>query len=105
MPKRTSINDVKEMEQLNDLDQIVKDKRNEKRADAKKERRNRHYVKVLIKHQLIHSTDELPHEDWNQPYVIGVRKKYFGWIVSFGNVKPACFTGILFVNTNHVQLL
>ncbi len=63
MPKRTSINDVKEMEQLNDLDQIVKDKRNEKRADAKKERRNRHYVKVLIKHQLIHSTDELPHED------------------------------------------
>ncbi len=51
------------MEQLNDLDQIVKDKRNEKRADAKKERRNRHYVKVLIKHQLIHSTDELPHED------------------------------------------
>ena len=51
------------MEQLNDLDRIVKDKRNEKRADAKKERRNRHYVKVLIKHQLIHSADELPHED------------------------------------------
>ena len=63
MPKRTSINNVKEMEQLNDLDRIVKDKRNEKRADAKKERRNRHYVKVLIKHQLTHSADELPHED------------------------------------------
>lgn len=52
MPKRTSINDVQEMEQLNDLEHIVVDKRKEKRADAKKERRNRHYVKVLIKQQL-----------------------------------------------------
>ena len=52
MPKRTSINDVKEMEDLNDLERIVKDKRNDKRSDAKKERRNRHYVKVLIKQQL-----------------------------------------------------
>ncbi len=57
MPKRTSINDVKEMEDLNDLDRIVKDKRNEKRADAKKERRNRHYIKVLIKQQLKHSAE------------------------------------------------
>jgi hemerythrin superfamily protein len=54
MPKRTSINDVKQVETLNDLEHIVKDKRNSKRADAKKERRNRHYVKVLIKHQLNH---------------------------------------------------
>ncbi|GHB39718.1 hypothetical protein [Mongoliitalea lutea] len=52
MPKRTSINDIQEMEDLNDLDNIVKDKRNHKRADAKKERRNRHYVKLLIKQQL-----------------------------------------------------
>ena len=52
MPKRTSINDVKEIEDLNDLEQIVKDKRNDKRSDAKKERRNRHYVKVLIKQEL-----------------------------------------------------
>ena len=52
MPKRTSINDVKEIEQLNDLNQIVNDKRNNKRSEAKKERRNRHYVKVLIKSQL-----------------------------------------------------
>ncbi|UJP65955.1 hypothetical protein [Mongoliitalea daihaiensis] len=52
MPKRTSINDIQEMEDLNDLDKIVKDKRNHKRADAKKERRNRHYVKLLIKQQL-----------------------------------------------------
>lgn len=52
MPKRTSLNDVKEMEHLNDLDRIVKDKRNEKRSSAKKGRRNRHYIKVLIKHQM-----------------------------------------------------
>ena len=57
MPKRTSINDVKEIDQLNDLEQIVKDKRNGKRADAKKERRNRHYIKVLIKNQLKHNAD------------------------------------------------
>jgi len=52
MPKRTSVNDVKAIDDLNDLDRIVKDKRNNKRADAKKGRRNRHYIKVLIKHQL-----------------------------------------------------
>lgn len=49
MPKRTSIKDVSELEDLNNLAYIVKDKRNQKRADAKKERRNRHYVKLLIK--------------------------------------------------------
>lgn len=52
MPKRTSVNDVKALEDLNNLDRIVKDKRNNKRADAKRGRRDRHYVKVLIKHQL-----------------------------------------------------
>ena len=52
MSRRTSINDVKVMDDLNDLERIVKDKRNDKRADAKKERRNRHYVKLLIKQQL-----------------------------------------------------
>lgn len=57
MSKRTSINDVKKLEQLNELDRIVKDKRNDKRADAKKERRNRHYVKVLINYQIRHTTN------------------------------------------------
>ncbi len=52
MPKRTSVNDVKQIEDLNDLNKIVLDKRNNKRADAKKERRNRHYVKLLIKQQI-----------------------------------------------------
>lgn len=52
MPRRTSVNDVQKLEDLNDLDRIVIDKRNDKRADAKKNRRNRHYIKVLIKTQL-----------------------------------------------------
>jgi hypothetical protein len=52
MPRRTSLNDVENIEDLNDLDYIVKDKRQLKRADAKKGRRNRHYVKLLIKNQL-----------------------------------------------------
>jgi len=70
MPKRTSMNDIKQLEALNDLERIVKDKRNDKRAGAKKERRNRHYVKELIKQQLKHkgiepteNTEEIPTED------------------------------------------
>ena len=52
MPRRTSPNDIQEMDDLNNLDRIVIDKRNDKRADAKKNRRNRHYTKLLIKHQI-----------------------------------------------------
>ena len=52
MPRRTSLNDVQEIDDLNNLDRIVIDKRNAKRADAKKNRRNRHYTKLLIKHQI-----------------------------------------------------
>lgn len=52
MSKRTSISDIKDTEDLNLLHIIVKDKRNEKRANEKKERRDRHYVKLLIKHEL-----------------------------------------------------
>jgi hypothetical protein len=37
---------------LNNLDNIVVDKRNQKRADAKKGRRNRHYTKLLINQQV-----------------------------------------------------
>jgi hypothetical protein len=58
MPKRTSVNDVKSQEDLNDLERIVKDKRNDQRSHAKKERRNRHYVKVLIKQQLKGENDD-----------------------------------------------
>ncbi len=52
MPKRTSPNQIQTITDLNDLDRLVVDKRNEKRADAKKGRRNRHYTKLLIKQQV-----------------------------------------------------
>lgn len=36
MGKRTSVNDIKEIEDLNELDKIVQDKRKHKRASKKK---------------------------------------------------------------------
>ena len=52
MARRNSPNDVKEIDDLNRLGEIVVDKRNSKRADAKKSRRNRHYDKQFIKSAL-----------------------------------------------------
>jgi hypothetical protein len=52
VPKRNSPNDIKDLEDLNRLDDFVKDKRNTKRADAKKNRRNRHYGKQFIKNTI-----------------------------------------------------
>jgi hypothetical protein len=52
VPKRNSPNDIKKLEDLNRLNDIVKDKRNSKRADAKKNRRNRHYGKQFIKNTI-----------------------------------------------------
>jgi len=52
MPKRTAPNLIKNLDDLNNLDKIVVDKRNDKRASSKKERRNRHYNKLLIKQQI-----------------------------------------------------
>lgn len=52
MPKRTSPNQIQSITDLNNLDKIVVDKRNEKRADAKRGRRNRHYTKLLINQQV-----------------------------------------------------
>lgn len=49
MAKRNSPNDIREMDDLNRLGEIVVDKRNGKRAEAKKSRRNRHYDKQFIK--------------------------------------------------------
>ena len=57
MAKRNSPNDFKEIDDLNRLDEIVVDKRNSKRAEAKKSRRNRHYDKQFIKSAL---KDHLP---------------------------------------------
>ena len=49
MPKRNSPNDFKEIDDLNRLDEIVVDKRDSKRANARRGRRNRHYDKQFIK--------------------------------------------------------
>ncbi len=52
MPKRTSPKQIEAMDDLNRLDKIVVDKRRGKRSEAKKERRNRHYTKLLINQQV-----------------------------------------------------
>ena len=52
MPKRNSPNDIKHLDDLNDLQNIVVDKRNDKRKMEKRNRRNRHYNKLFIKRAL-----------------------------------------------------
>ena len=52
MPKRNSPNDIKEVADLNRLEDIVHDKRNQKRAVDKKTRRDRHYEKQFIKNTI-----------------------------------------------------
>ena len=48
MTRRNSPNDFKVAEDLSRLSDIVVDKRNGKRADAKAGRRNRHYEKQFL---------------------------------------------------------
>ncbi|TAE17595.1 MAG: hypothetical protein EAZ47_04830 [Bacteroidetes bacterium] len=50
--KRNSPKQIQAADDLNRLEQIVTDKRNNKRADAKKHRRNRHYQKQFIRNAL-----------------------------------------------------
>ena len=60
MAKRNSPNDFKEIDDLNRLDEIVVDKRDSKRANARRGRRNRHYDKQFIRAAL---KDHLPGND------------------------------------------
>ena len=60
MPKRNSPNDIKHLDDLNDLQNIVVDKRNDKRKMEKRNRRNRHYNKLFIKIAL---TNHLENEE------------------------------------------
>lgn len=49
--KRTHIDDYKKIEEARDLEDVVNDKREAKRANKQKaRRRNRHYNKSLLKH-------------------------------------------------------
>ena len=52
MTKRNSHSDIKQIDDLTRIDEIVVDKRNEKRSIAKKGRRDRHYKNQLIKNTL-----------------------------------------------------
>ena len=50
--KRNSPKDISQLDDLNRLNEIVSDKRLEKRATEKKNRRNRHYEKQFIKNTI-----------------------------------------------------
>jgi hypothetical protein len=53
MPRRTSVQDFVEIDySANEFTKRIQDKRNAKRADAKRNRRNRHYASLLLKQQL-----------------------------------------------------
>lgn len=52
MPKRNSPSDIKDLDDLNRLKEIVNDKRNAKRANDKKTRRDRHYEKQFIRNTI-----------------------------------------------------
>ena len=52
MTKRNSPSDIKTIDDLTRIDEIVVDKRNDKRSGAKKGRRDRHYKNQLIKNSL-----------------------------------------------------
>ena len=52
MARRNSPNDFKAPEDLSRLNEIVVDKRSNKRADARKNRRNRHYEKQFLKNAI-----------------------------------------------------
>lgn len=52
MTKRNSPNDIKDLDDLTQIDEIVVDKRNAKRSGAKKGRRDRHYKNQLIKNSI-----------------------------------------------------
>ena len=52
MAHRNSPGDIKDIDDLTRIDEIVVDKRNAKRSAAKKGRRDRHYKNQLIKNSL-----------------------------------------------------
>lgn len=52
MPRRNSPNDIRDLNDLSQLDALVVDKRYDQRSLAKKARRNRHYEKQFIRNTL-----------------------------------------------------
>jgi hypothetical protein len=62
MPQRNSPNVIEDLSDLSHLDELVYDKRNGQRADAKKNRRNRHYEKQFIRNSLTRGIPLSPSE-------------------------------------------
>ena len=58
MPRRNSPRSIQSLEDLNQLDQLVVDKRLGQRSSAKKGRRNRHYEKQFIRNALAHRAQD-----------------------------------------------
>ncbi|MFN7725829.1 MAG: hypothetical protein ACK5QH_12245 [Rubrivivax sp.] len=56
MPRSNSPNDIRSLEDLSRLGDLVRDKRAGQRAIAKEHRRNRHSEKQFIRHTLAHPT-------------------------------------------------
>ncbi|MBC8112203.1 MAG: hypothetical protein H7Y04_14195 [Verrucomicrobia bacterium] len=56
--KRTSPKQFQSWQTADELSSGVQDKRNHKRASAKKNRRNRHYVKLVINQRIRFGTEE-----------------------------------------------
>ena len=54
MPRRNSPNEIRELNDLSRLGELVFDERLGQRAAAKKNRRNRHYEKQFIRNTLTH---------------------------------------------------
>lgn len=91
MPKRNSPNDIKEIDDLNRLDDIVHDKRNAKRAVDKKTRRDRHYEKQFIKNTLkshIENTKKMTRESIIEKLKIIV-KPYINNQIAFENLSES----------------
>ena len=59
MALRSSPRNIHALEDLNQLDQLVIDKRLGQRSSAKKGRRNRHYEKQFIRNTLAHHLSNL----------------------------------------------
>lgn len=54
MPKRSSPAALQAFDDLAALDAVIVDKRQGKRANAKRGRRNRHYERQFLRHSVVH---------------------------------------------------
>ncbi len=58
MPRRTQVNKTRHIQKAEDLEKEVVDKRFGKRAKARKNRRNRHYIKTILKNMAEEQNEE-----------------------------------------------